>query len=288
MNRHAILILAHNEFNILHKIIEILDHERVDIFIHIDSKVSSFDFDYFRSVAKKSVVYFTDKRIDVRWGDISGIDAEIQLFMKASQTGKYHYYHFVSGVDMPLKTPLQIIETFSDAKQQNFIEFDEVWDHERVTIATLFTRNFRAKGALSRLQRQTDKLFRAVQRFFRYNHVNDSLGVLKKGANWTSLTDDCVRYILKIYNQTRHHYKFSKCGDEVYKQTIIFNSEFRSTIVQNSCREIDWMRGSPYVYKIQDVDLLIRSENIFARKFCSRTNGDIINHLYHHLMRSKL
>lgn len=37
--KHAYLIIAHNEFDLLQKLISVLDDERNDIFIHIDKKV---------------------------------------------------------------------------------------------------------------------------------------------------------------------------------------------------------------------------------------------------------
>jgi hypothetical protein len=37
--KHAYLIIAHNEFKVLKKLVEALDDERSDIFIHWDKKL---------------------------------------------------------------------------------------------------------------------------------------------------------------------------------------------------------------------------------------------------------
>ena len=37
--KHAYLIIAHHEFDILNKLIQAIDDERNDIFIHFDKKV---------------------------------------------------------------------------------------------------------------------------------------------------------------------------------------------------------------------------------------------------------
>ncbi len=37
--RHAWLIIAHNEFSVLQRLISLLDHERSDFFVHIDAKI---------------------------------------------------------------------------------------------------------------------------------------------------------------------------------------------------------------------------------------------------------
>ena len=54
MEKHAYLIIAHNNFYILEKLLRLLDDERNDIYIHIDKKVNNFDFDYFGDLCKKS------------------------------------------------------------------------------------------------------------------------------------------------------------------------------------------------------------------------------------------
>ena len=40
--KHAYLIMAHNDFQILIEILKELDHERNDIFLHIDKKTLEF------------------------------------------------------------------------------------------------------------------------------------------------------------------------------------------------------------------------------------------------------
>ena len=53
LKKHAYLIMAHNNFYVLNKLILLLDDERNDIYIHIDKKVKEFDFDVFKKICKK-------------------------------------------------------------------------------------------------------------------------------------------------------------------------------------------------------------------------------------------
>lgn len=41
--KHAMLIMAHNQFEILALLMKQLDHECNDLYIHVDKKASSFD-----------------------------------------------------------------------------------------------------------------------------------------------------------------------------------------------------------------------------------------------------
>lgn len=62
--KHAYLIIAHHEFEILAKLLQALDDERNDIFIHFDRKVRrypSFATEY-------ANLFVLQNRIDVRWG----------------------------------------------------------------------------------------------------------------------------------------------------------------------------------------------------------------------------
>ena len=85
--RHAYLIMAHNNFKILEKTIMLLDDKFNDIYIHIDKKVSNFNYDYYKSLVKNSNIIFTE-RIDVKWGSFRQIQCEYILFKEAY---KNHY-----------------------------------------------------------------------------------------------------------------------------------------------------------------------------------------------------
>lgn len=100
--RHAFLILAHNEFQILKILLSMLDDGRNDIYLHIDKKMSCSDpleQDLFRLA--KARLFVLEQRLDVRWGDISVVKAELLLLETASMKGPYDYYHLLSGVDLP-------------------------------------------------------------------------------------------------------------------------------------------------------------------------------------------
>lgn len=92
--KHAYLIIAHNEFEILKRLIQALDDERNDIYIHFDRKLNHYP-DCRTSYAKLT---FLEERMDVRWGgNKCSNDAEFALFDEAYRRGEYSYYSFVIG-----------------------------------------------------------------------------------------------------------------------------------------------------------------------------------------------
>ena len=83
--KHAYLIIAHNEFNHLQQLIDALDDERNDIYVHIDRKVKQLP----DLIASKSRLIIIPNRIDVRWGSISQIRSKYALFEAASAHHTY-------------------------------------------------------------------------------------------------------------------------------------------------------------------------------------------------------
>ena len=96
--KHAYLILAHMKFDKC--LLQCLDDKRNDIFIHFDYKLTQIP----ELQTKYANLFIIENRIDVRWGDVSVVEAEYVLFEAASRQGSYAYYHLLSGVDMPLKS----------------------------------------------------------------------------------------------------------------------------------------------------------------------------------------
>lgn len=64
--KHAYLILAHSEPEILGVLVSLLDDERNDIFIHIDKKSNIIDFSGVKTA--RSNLFFLEERMDAKWG----------------------------------------------------------------------------------------------------------------------------------------------------------------------------------------------------------------------------
>ena len=70
--RHAFLIIAHNNWNQLKKLIQLLDAENHDIYIHIDKKSKDFNKKEFLSITRKSKLYIFQE-YKVFWGGFSQV-----------------------------------------------------------------------------------------------------------------------------------------------------------------------------------------------------------------------
>ena len=74
--KHAYLILAHNEFVILERLIQAIDDERNDIYIHFDGKLENYPV--FQPL--HAGLFILTYRIAVRWGAISVVKEEDAWF----------------------------------------------------------------------------------------------------------------------------------------------------------------------------------------------------------------
>ena len=78
-------------------------------------------------------------------------------------------------------------------------------------------------------------------------------------------------------------YRFTRCCDEVFLQTLLYNSSYSLNMYFDedskryyNMRYVDFQRGNPYVFRIDDEGLLNSRKEIFARKFDYVIDKDII------------
>ena len=120
-NKHAFLIMAHDHFDILEKLLIMLDHERNDIFLHVDKRAKDFNIERFSNLLHKSKIVFT-KRIAVYWGHSSQVDCELLLLNECLKHREYAFVHLISGVDLPIQKQEKIHRFFDDHPNNQFLQ----------------------------------------------------------------------------------------------------------------------------------------------------------------------
>lgn len=287
-SKHAYLIIAHANPYVLEKLLLLLDDERNDIFVHIDKKSKSLNQAYYQNLILKSNLKFID-RIEVYWGNVSQIKVELNLFRAAYESGEYAYYHLISGADLPLVSQDHIHDFFKKNEGKQFLGFsDSIFDEERINKLHLFPKYLRAteEQYLLRVCRKIRNVFLSLQRLLKYRHGRNTKISFVYGSNWGSFTNSFVGDLLKQQNWILDFYSLSNCGDEIYKQTFAYNSDYINTVYAvndelESCqRYMDWKRGRPYTFRIEDYSLLMNSGLLFARKFDESIDREIVDAIY--------
>ena len=131
-----------------------------------------------------------------------------------------------------------------------------------------------------------------VQKFLKIDRTKYEKNIeYKYGANWFSITNKLAEFIIEKESWIRKRFKNTKCADEIFLQTIVYNSKFKNNLYYDkmddnyiSCmRKIDWTRGTPYVWKNCDFEELINSGFLFARKFDYEADSKIVNRISNYL-----
>lgn len=281
--KHAYLIAAHNQFNLLCRLLSTLDDINNDIYLHIDIKAGDIDFSDFSKCVKYSKLHFLDRK-DITWGDFSQIDLELE-FLKASIGNNYDYYHYISGVDFPIKSLNEINDFFMANNGKEFIHFDKVMDMKtveyRIGIYHVFQKYVgRTTGVLEKVE----KVILAIQKILHINRIKNANLEFKKGANWFSITNNLAHYVIENEKQIRKMYSKSYCADEIFLQTLVYNSPFKNAMYYSDREEryfnmrfVDWTRGNPYVFRKEDYPMLKQTDCLFARKFSEEDSMELID-----------
>lgn len=289
MKKNAFLIIAHNEWSILKKMLEVLDHVDNDIYLHIDKKAGEFKQEEFISVVNKSKIFLIE-RTDVTWGGDSQIWCEYNLLLEATKRG-YEYYHLLSGVDFPLKNISDINRFFEENKGKEFVRFDPNYSElssESAKVKYYFLwqnkiGNGKSKSMSIRFYKFMQTVFIILQKLVGMNRLKHAEIELRKGSNWFDITHNLAAYIVENKEMIEKHLSKTFCGDEFFVQSLVWSSPYKENISTECVHYIDWDRGRPYIFTNQDYDELVNTSALFARKFSTEKDVEIVERLYEYV-----
>lgn len=285
--KQAILIMCHNDFYILEKSLELLDNENFDFYIHVDSKANTFDFSKISKIIKKGKIIFT-KRINVTWGTYSQIETELLLIKEALKHEDYLYLHLISGSDLPIKKSNDILEYFETNYPLEFIgynDFNGINEHmaNRIRYFHFIQENFKYDSEAK------DNYIKNInlQKKVGVNRIENENFQLRVGANWFSITSELAKFVISQEPLIKSMFSYGYCADELFLQSIVYNSPFFKNVCkqyendnENCKRLIDWKRGNPYIFKKNDYEEIMNSTAMFARKFSTSEDVEIIDLIY--------
>jgi hypothetical protein len=242
------LILAHNNFRHLERLIDALDDAHSAFYIHIDKKARQ---DY---KPRKPNVSVIPAKFDINWGGFTMVEATLALL----EYGVEHspdagYYILISGVDYPVRPKTFLYSQLE--KKKEYIDISPLpvpykpaeryeyyyFDYNRRN-PKLYNPKFLLEVLLKKLKIKRKAPFRVYA-----------------GSQWFALTAGCVQYILKTVNEDTGYVDFfchTLVPDEAFFQTIIGNSPFREETMAN-LTYTDWEAPSPpAVIEKRHVDFL--------------------------------
>lgn len=268
--RHAWLIIAHNEFEILQRLVSALDAPESSFFIHIDKKVKTLPIIH----AEQGEVIFLAERIDVRWGSVSQIKCEFALIEAAASRGSFDFYHILSGTTLPLKPKEELFSLFEKYSGKCLLSglckdlpYQETLKVRRYNC---FLKNYASTNTVKRTVSQF--LWKSAIALQRYLGIETNRGaVFYKASNWLSLSDSAVKYLISKKKQIFKKYRYSFCGDEYFIPSELISSPLNETVNNKICYLLHHIeRSNAQTYHLTDFDTLCNSGYWFARKFSAK------------------
>jgi len=278
LSKIAIIMLVHKNENQVNRLIKHLSKD-FDIFVHIDKRLSI-------NIIKKDNV-FLYKKYKTYWGSFNLILATLFLLTEAHKKG-YERYILISGQDLPLKTNAEI-NTFFDNNYFEYLEIEKIprkngWpDMNRLAhyhINCIYGKEDNKKLKYKLFYRIHRKIVRIISICIPRKLEYDFYG----GWQWMNLTRVCVEKIfeyLKTDKKYLKRYKWTRCTDEIFFQTIIH--QINDLKIKNEClRYVDWESGPEYprTLRINDYKNIMKTNNLFARKFDETVDMEIIDKIY--------
>lgn len=275
--KFAFLIMAHNHYEQLILLLKQLDRQNADIYLHIDakSKIKTSDFN---NILKNANLYVY-KKFKVYWGDLSQTKCQLYLLNEALKS-KHDYYHLLSGSDLLIKPYTDLEKFFCDNYGYEFVHFEsfDYTSKESLKYYHFFT------WLISRIKIQFIRniLWKLDAACI---YMQKNIGINRKlytGANWYSISSNLAENFNLHSKKMIRKMVFSNNSDECILQTYIKKFDNNYKLYGNSeeytsiIRAIDWTRGKPYIWKLDDFNELLNSKCYFARKFDDNVDKNII------------
>jgi hypothetical protein len=257
----AYLILAHNNYEHLGRLVHALDDGKSTFYIHIDKK-SSFP------LLQAENVTFIKERLNVHWSGFSMVRATLNLLRRAGKD-ENDYFVLISGGDYPIKPMTWLRERLE--KNSEYITTRKGCDQynplSRYTF--YYFTDYYDRRDKSKLK---TRFFLSFQKLLRNLKVKKTIPFqLYTGSQWFALSRQCVKYILDQVKTDKRYMRFFKtafCPDECFFQTIIGNSDFIHK-AKDDLTYADWsVDPGPAIISKKHLNALREADDkFFARKF---------------------
>jgi hypothetical protein len=291
----AYLLMVHKYPKQVRRLIERLRFPGGEFWVQVDAKSDLESFR--RELSGIPAVHFVEKRCNGDWGWFPFVQANIEG-IKAIATSGYEFDHLVilSGQDYLLCRNQDLIFLLSENRESSFVPHSRVTDQanahlqERVSkyhmplpgkkkIVYPYTVDQIGKRTINYILRLSNKypLPRTIpgNRAFYF------------GSNWLRFSQKAVRFILHELAVEPAYIEFFRSAflsEEHFFHTLLLNAteEDRGPIINSNFTFCHWKRA-PELYPVPlgmvDLDLILNSGDLIARKFDENFDSEILDYL---------
>jgi Core-2/I-Branching enzyme len=277
----AYIISAYQCPEQLIRLVRRLNAETASFFVHVDKKTPDGIYRVMvEGLHTLPNVHFV-KRHRCDWGGFGHVAATLEGIAAILKTSTpFDFAILLTGQDYPIKPNGHIAGFFERHRGKSFLEFfplpSDAWYN---------------RGSIGGMDRIEAWHWRIRKRHIRFP-PSDRFPIKRKfpagckpfgGSSYWCLPRGCIEYIheLTIRNPAvARFFRYVDVPDEIFFQTVVMNSPFQHTTVNDNLRYIDWKdpaAGSPGVLGKRDFEKLAASPKLFARKFDARVDGEVLD-----------
>jgi len=282
--KKAYIILAHKNEQQVQRLIDTLDDKNSMFFLHVDRKVSITGFK--KLFDNDSRVYFV-QRVKTEWGGFGLVDATLNAMYDVRKSGDFDKIILLSGQDYPIKSNEEIDQYFQGSKYNIFMDHFPLPNHRKWGPGGGMYRVNKYFFGLSWIKKYLAKATNFLATFIPFLNRKLAKGIEPfSGSQWWAMDMHALNYVLDYVAAHPEYVNFHKhtfAPDELFFQMILLNCEdvsLRNNIANDNLRYMKWKTSDiahPEILKVNDLDDIGESNALFARKFDTGVDEDVIN-----------
>ncbi len=207
---------------------------------------------------------------NVVWGGYSMVDVELRGIKELLKiSAEWDFFINLSGQDFPLRSQAFIQDFLSQNEGNDFIQ---IADQAK-----------KRPDTLNRVENyfvESDNGFSGTP--YKRPYLQDITPYI--GGQWMILSRDCCEFISysNEVGKFKSFYQNTLIPDEGFFQTVIMNTSYRGSIVNDDKRAIIWIPDGdiklrPKTFTAKDTKFLLASDALFARKFDETVDSTIFD-----------
>ncbi|MDQ2751498.1 MAG: beta-1,6-N-acetylglucosaminyltransferase [Bacteroidota bacterium] len=286
----AFIILAHKNPQQVARLISSLDDSHSTFFLHFDKNVNSAPFIKVFADNKNVVMVKNEYTF---WGSFGIVQATLNAMKSAINHYKtFDFISLISGQHYPIKSNEYINNFLSRSPYHIFMEYSPIPNHHR----------WQPRGGMFRI----DKYFFGMKGYERtaakaVNFLSSKIKMIQRnfpqtmkpygGSQWWTMNRYAVKYILDFVKKNEAYCKFHRftfAPDELFFHNIVLNADderIKNSITNNNLLYLRWSnlrKGHPDILQQSDIQNIISSDALFARKFDVTEDADVLDLIDEH------
>lgn len=287
--RHAFIILAYNEWDVLKKTLAYLNHQECDLYLNIDCTTSSMSKVSLLLSNYSNIKYCSYTKL--HWGGYSILRTEINLLNIAINSSNADYFHILSGQDYPIKPYTDFIKFFEERPFQSYFEC-RVATFREIDQRLLYFMPYDYYQARNPKRFHLTTFLRGFQQKHQIKRTTSFFpDRIYLGSQWCSMTREACAFLLAY---TKQHPGFFKrlnhtfAPEEIYMHTILLNYYQEDKIcTNNNLRFIRWQKENgnlPANLGEEHFKFLVDKKHFFARKMQLPISTTLIHNIDTYLL----